>query len=170
MSWMMRCSFFVLTAFVCVSSAAAQSSTDPLVSALRERLMTAEAVAMSKFNSGAPVEDRTRERAVINGAVHQAVNMGIDADVTVSIFKAQIEASKVAQRAFLQKWQGRPPFPHVPDLAKEIRPKLDRLTSAILHGMLEARYRSEKVLAEGPSDPVYKEAWKIAIRPFRMSK
>jgi len=148
---------------------AAPSSEDALVAALRERLLTAESIAMAKFNSGAPVEDRSREKTVIFSAVHQAANMGLDADLALSVFSAQIEASKNAQRAFLLKWKGRSPFSYVPDLSKEIRPKLDGLTTVILKCLKNARHVSGKALQAGPKAPEYDAAWKTAIRPILRS-
>jgi len=144
----------------------APAKDDPLVAAIRDRLLTAESVAMAKFNSGAPVEDKPRERQVIFAAVHLAVISGVDGDAALAVFKAQIEASKAAQRAFLKKWAGYPKFAHAPDLARDVRPKLDRLTPIIIAGLRKDRYRTNAALKNGPGDPIYRESWKIAVEPL----
>ncbi len=146
---------------------AAIRADDPLVSALRQRLETAKLVAEAKHNSGAPVEDRVRERAVIDSAVRQAVKLGVDPEAAVKVFTAQIEANKVAQRAFLNQWKTVGPFTHAPNLATEVRPMLDKLTTQILLGLRAGRYRSGQALHAGPSGRIYGDAWRIAIRPLR---
>jgi len=146
--------------------ASAQTRPDPLLTALKERLLTAEAVAKAKFNSGDPVEDKVRERQVIFRAVRLAVKTGVDVELTLRVFSAQIEASKAAQRAFIAQWQGRPPFDPAPNLATEVRPKLDALTPRIVEALGHFPYRSAKALKAGPSDPAYAEAWKIAVAPL----
>lgn len=120
---------------------------------------------MAKHNSGAPVEDRARERQVILGAVRLAVKQGIDVELTLKVFTAQIEANKVAQRAFLAKWKGLPAFDAVPNLATQVRPELDRLTPLIVGGLRHIPSAS-KFSSLAPSDPLLKEAWRVAIQPF----
>ncbi|MDR3691889.1 MAG: chorismate mutase [Fimbriimonas sp.] len=140
--------------------------SDPIIVALRERLETAEAVAMAKFNSGAPIEDRIRERSVIFAAVHIAAQAGVDTDWTVRVIKAQIEANKIAQHAFIDRWKGRPKLKHAPDLAQTIRPKLDSLTRTIVLGLRKHDRWPRSVLLEGPKDDAYRLAWYVATSPI----
>jgi hypothetical protein len=53
------------------------------------------------------------------------------------VFRAQIEASKTVQRALYRRWQaeGAGRFDDAPDLARTIRPELDRLTTQLLRAM-----------------------------------
>ena len=141
-------------------------SQEPIVAALSERLMTADMVARAKRKSGAPVEDLVRERAVIHEAERQAGKIGIDMIFTVKVFKAQIEANKIAQRAFLARWKGLPPFATVPNLARDVRPKLDRLTPTILEVLRHRHFWPASVFGQGPTDPIYRNAWKVAIAPL----
>jgi len=166
----MRMWTLALILVMCESVAFSQSQSDDTLKAIRERLMTAKAVAMAKFNSGAAVEDEPRERDVLHRAVRMAVKLGADVELTVKVFEAQIEASKVAQRSFLQRWHGRPKFATVPNLATEIRPKLDALTPVILRGIKHHIMWTGAALNVGPSDPLYREAWRIAVSPFLTQK
>ncbi len=139
---------------------------DALALAIEERLLTAKAVAMAKHNSGAPVEDKQRERKVIHHAVRLAVQSNVDPEVALNVFTAQIEASKTAQRAFLTKWKGMPTFARAPDLAKEVRPLLDALTPRILAEIKKRRYRTRGELVPKRLDPIYRKAWAIAVKPL----
>lgn len=147
----------------------ATAKGDSLVSALQARLETASAVAMAKHNSGAPVEDRVRERQVILAAVRLAVEKQVDPEVALKVFRDQIEANKLAQRAFLAKWHQRPPFQNAPNLAREVRPKLDALTPKIIDGLRSRRYRTAAELSTTRMNPIYREAWKIATRTLMRS-
>jgi hypothetical protein len=55
------------------------------------------------------------------------------------VFRAQIEASKTVQRALVRRWQaeGAGRFDDAPDLARTIRPELDRLTTQLLRAMAD---------------------------------
>jgi chorismate mutase len=138
---------------------------DKLMDALYARLLTAKAVAMAKHNSGAAVEDKARERQVIFSAVRQAVKMQVDPEVALKVFAAQIEANKAVQRTFLAQWRGRPPFATAPDLAKDVRPVLDRLTPEILLGLRERRYRTPSEITSVRVDPLFRKGWRVATAP-----
>lgn len=148
---------------------AAQTPAEPgLGEALRERLETARLVAMAKHNSGAPVEDKVRERQVVFGAVRLAVKKGVDVELVLKVFTAQIEANKAAQRAFLARWKDLPAFDPAPNLAQEVRPKLDRLTPIIVSDLKRQRnLGGQELLRATPKDAVYRDAWTVAIRPLR---
>jgi len=122
---------------------------------------------MAKHNSGAPVEDKIRERQVIFGAVRLAVKEGADVEIVLKVFTAQIEANKTAQRAFLAQWNAQPPFNPAPDLAKEVRPQLDRLTPIIVRGLKKQTRLSRTELNAGPTGRIYREAWQVATKPLK---
>jgi chorismate mutase len=169
---------FVAAASLLLTGSVLADRGDParrLVSLLRERLLVARDVAKAKYNSGAPVEDRAREQAVIDEVSRLATAKHVDPQLAKAVFSAQIEASKVAQRAFLRRWAGHARFTEVPDLRREVRPKLDRLTDEILGalGAVSASKRTDLVRAAGhvawPRQDLYayQPAWRVAIGPFK---
>lgn len=95
------------------------------------RLDIAFDVAQAKYVSGAAVEDPAREAVVIDNGVKALP--GVDEAFLRAFWTAQIEASKAAQRALLESWikAGTPKFTNAPDLTRDVRPKLDVLTTAI---------------------------------------
>ncbi len=106
----------------------------PLLDSIGERLLIAEQVALSKWDSHKAVEDRPREQQVIAGATAQAPRHGLDEATVGQFFAAQIEANKLVQYAKLSAWhlQGRAPDTPRQDLAGQIRPQLDRLQARLL--------------------------------------
>ncbi len=106
----------------------------PLVETSAHRLQIAEKVALSKWDSGAPVEDASREAQVIQGAVKDGEAKGLDPAFVENFFKAQIEANKVVQYSFLSTWQRLGAVPaHAPvNLVKEIRPELDEIQKQLI--------------------------------------
>lgn len=101
---------------------------------MRERLAISKDVARSKWNSGAAIEDAAREREIIAALSHQAGVAGLPVPWAAQFFRAQIEASKIEQRTLHERWhrQGRGKFDAVPDLATDVRPRLDALTPRLL--------------------------------------
>jgi chorismate mutase len=126
-------------AFIIIGTSAArgQGAIDrlqPLVETSARRLLIAEQVALTKWDSGAAVEDLPREAQVITGAVRDGVSRGLDPTSVSNFFKAQIEANKVIQYSLLADWRrsGRAPA-HAPiDLVATIRPELDRVQTALI--------------------------------------
>jgi chorismate mutase len=120
------------------------AQTDPLESLLaliEQRLAISKDVARSKWNSGAPVEDLPRERAIVESIRKQAPDYGLDPTATAAFFQAQIEASKIVQRTRLAAWRAAalPQFANAPDLQRDIRPQLDRLTVDLLNALARAQ-------------------------------
>ena len=114
---------------------------EPLRRAIDQRLLLAQAVARAKWNVQAPIEDLPREAQVIQAAVTQGAALGLPAEWIESVWRAQIEASKTVQRELYAKWQAQHvgKFDDAPDLAKTIRPELDRITGQLLRSMAEQR-------------------------------
>ncbi len=162
----MRRFILAAMALTIVGSAGAQTK-QPLVQALRRRLMTAGVVVIAKFNSGAPVEDKVREAKVITRAVTLGKQMGLDPGFVRRVFQAQIEANKMVQRSYLAEWKGNQPFKAVPDLAKVVRPELDRLTLEIIKGMSAKAHWTANDFSGAPGDYHYTRAWQVATGPFR---
>ena len=103
------------------------------------RLMLATDVAEFKWNHHIPIEDAAREAQVIAALGHQASDLGVPQAWAEGFFKAQIEASKIAQNELFQGWDAfkRGQFADAPDLATVTRPKLDRITELLLHAIAE---------------------------------
>jgi chorismate mutase-like protein len=110
---------------------------EPLRQAIDQRLLLAQDVVRAKWNAKAAIEDLPREEQVIAAAVRQGVPLGLPEAWIRSVFRAQIEASKTVQRALYRRWQaeGAGRFDDAPDLARTIRPELDRLTTQLLRAM-----------------------------------
>jgi chorismate mutase len=104
--------------------------------------------------------------------------MGINPADSAQFFRDQIEASKVVQRSLYQLWTAHPAQRPAdrPDLGKQVRPELDRLTTDILHQLqatITARHagaqcavQAGQVLAEAakPLDQLHRDALAVALR------
>lgn len=103
---------------------------DRLLSLLQLRLRISEEVARAKWNTGAAVTDSARESRVVEAFLAEAERAGADPALAEALIRAQIEASKTRQTELMAGWtaERRPHFPHAPDLAGEIRPRLDWLS------------------------------------------
>jgi chorismate mutase len=127
----------VVTGPVAVASASpatTASHTTPaltgLVDVAARRVLVGDLVAAAKFGTGAPIDDPAREQVVLDDARARAVAAGIDPDVTVAIFRDQIEANKVIQRGLYARWTAHPEEvpTEKPDLVTVVRPLLDQIT------------------------------------------
>ena len=100
-----------------------------------ERLHLAREVAWVKFGSGAPVHDPVRETALLARIVAQAKETGVDPVRAETFFRAQIEASRLAQETFIAQWKSAPetrPTRPPRDLLTDLRPALDALTPRMI--------------------------------------
>jgi chorismate mutase len=122
---------------------------DNLLRLLDERLRISSLVAQAKWNSGGPIEDVAREAQVVEAFVTRSRESGLDEMVALPFMRAQIEASKVRQRALFHKWRERrqPPFAKPPDLVEEIRPRLDALTFKLRDALLRSMPLDPALLA-----------------------
>ncbi|QBZ87471.1 chorismate mutase [Pseudomonas viciae] len=128
------------------ASAPAPEALTPLLNAIGERLALADQVALSKWDSHKPVEDRQREREVIAAAVAQAPAYKLSGETVEAFFAAQIEANKMVQYINLSDWalEGKAPDLPRPDLVGQIRPQLDRLQKRLLQQLADfAPYRTD---------------------------
>lgn len=149
-------------AFAGVSAVAAQADpvvTDPAPHALKpllmtitERLRIADLVALTKWDSGQPIQDNDREAQVIAKARQQAANYAIDKDDAGQWLAAQIEANKLVQYGLLATWHtaGKAPQTKRPDLKNQIRPQLDELQTRLL-----AQYASFGPFKNNPACPAW---------------
>lgn len=106
----------------------------PLLATLNERLNIADLVALTKWDSGKPIQDSPREAQVIANARTLASARQLDPEDVAQLLAAQIEANKLVQYGLLAQWQaaGAAPQTTRPDLAQQIRPRLDELQTRLL--------------------------------------
>lgn len=114
--------------------APAQETLRPLTDVSAQRVLVADKVAAAKFGTPAPIDDPAREQVVLDNVRNLSVQLGIDPEVSVAIFADQIEANKVVQRGLYALWTAHPELipTEKPDLVKEVRPILDRITADLL--------------------------------------
>jgi chorismate mutase len=112
----------------------APASLQPLLVTMNERLNIADLVALTKWDSHKPIQDSVREAQVIANARKQAVTRKLNPDEVAELIAAQIEANKLVQYGLLAQWQaaGKAPDMPRPDLANQIRPRLDELQNRLL--------------------------------------
>jgi chorismate mutase len=113
------------------------AALDRLLALIVERLEVAPDVARAKWNTHAAIEDLPREQQVITTVGNSAATYGLSREDAEGFFRAQIEASKIVQRAMTTQFTAdrRPPFPTVRSLDTDIRPILDRLTPEMLRAL-----------------------------------
>ena len=112
----------------------APASLAPLLQAMNARLEIADQVALTKWDSGKPIQDSAREQHVIANAAQQAATYQLNPEDVSQFLAAQIEANKLVQYALLARWHaaGKAPSIARPDLVKQIRPALDQLQVRLL--------------------------------------
>jgi chorismate mutase len=111
----------------------APDTLQPLLATINERLNIADLVALTKWDSGKPIQDTAREALVIANARKQALEQKLDPDEAADLIAAQIEANKLVQYGLLAIWQAAHKAPDTPrpDLTK-LRPQLDELQIRLL--------------------------------------
>ncbi|MDQ1094745.1 chorismate mutase [Xanthomonas sacchari] len=120
----------------CALPARSATPLEPLLDRIVERNAIGDQVALSKWDSGKPVLDATREAAVIASVRAQAPAHGVDPDDAARFFGMQIESNKLVQYELLSRWhlRGRAPNSPRPDLAA-LRARLDQLQGEMLDAL-----------------------------------
>ncbi|MFD7223865.1 gamma subclass chorismate mutase AroQ [Streptomyces sp. NPDC059892] len=110
----------------------------PLTNLFAERLLIADKVAAAKYGTDRPIDDPAREEKILDDAAARAVGLGLDPDAVVAVFGDQIEANKLVQRGLCTRWDAHPEERPTqrPDLDKEVRPALDRITAELLNTLV----------------------------------
>jgi chorismate mutase len=127
-------------------AAAPAETLKPLLETLNERLNIGDLVALTKWDSVKPIQDSPREAQVIANARNLATERQLDAEDVAQLIAAQMEANKLVQYGLLAQWQasGAAPDTPRPDLAKQIRPRLDELQTRLLQQYADfAPYRHD---------------------------
>ncbi|MEV0323112.1 chorismate mutase [Streptomyces sp. NPDC050658] len=116
------------------SAPSAVHGLTPLTDLFAERLLIADKVAAAKYGTDRPIDDPAREQKILDDVAARAVALGLDADETVAVFRDQIEANKLVQRGLYARWDAHPEERPTqrPDLDKDVRPALDRITTQLL--------------------------------------
>jgi len=145
---LLTCALFGL--FACGAQAGtpapAPASLLPLLVTINERLSIADLVALTKWDSGKPIQDTARESQVIDNARKMAVSRKLDPDEVAELTAAQIEANKLVQYGLLAQWRAADKAPDTPrpDLVNQIRPRLDELQNRLLQQYADfAPYRND---------------------------
>lgn len=104
-----------------------------VIALVSQRLALAEPVARWKWAHHDAITDKPREDALLAATDKRARAAGIDPAFAQQFFRDQIEASKDIQNGLFETWRkSQPPEGTPPDLARELRPKLDQVTRALL--------------------------------------
>jgi chorismate mutase len=105
-----------------------------LIALVSQRLALAEPVARYKWARHEPITDEPREAALLKHVEDQARGTQVDPDFARQFFRDQIDASKDVQNALFANWRALKAAPEgtPPDLARDTRPKLDRLTQSLM--------------------------------------
>ncbi|KPG98228.1 chorismate mutase [Pseudomonas sp. RIT-PI-q] len=109
-------------------------SLQPLLVTMNERLSIGDLVALTKWDSGKPIQDTAREAQVIANARKMAAERKLNPTDVAELIAAQIEANKLVQYGLLAQWKaaGKAPDTPRPDLTRQIRPRLDELQNRLL--------------------------------------
>ncbi len=113
------------------SAANEQSAATEVFMLINERLGHMEGVANHKMHAQSPIEDRAREKVVIDKAVLSAKELGFDTQSIAQFFKIQIQVAKAIQHRVSADLLIQPNAKTFPDLHNDIRPELIRLSGAI---------------------------------------
>ncbi|WP_050479621.1 gamma subclass chorismate mutase AroQ [Herbaspirillum rhizosphaerae] len=121
---------------------AEQQKIDRLLTLMDQRLNVAVMVAQSKWNSGAPINDPVREQKILDDLSASLTNAGEgEKSFMRRFFQAQFDAGKLIQLDLHAQWRKdkHARFAAPPDLARDIRPELDRLTPLLIDALRQAR-------------------------------
>ena len=119
----------------CQTHTSSESEFTPLLTGIEQRLNLASSVAVHKWDQHLPVESTARERQVLAQARQLAPDYNVSPERAAAFFSDQIEANKIVQYTLLDRWTRlgyRPPATRL-DLAKDLRPHLDKLQITLLN-------------------------------------
>ncbi|WP_369169498.1 chorismate mutase [Streptomyces sp. R28] len=124
-----------------VRAAAVAPGLTPLTDLFAERLLVADKVAAAKYGTDKPIDDPVRERQILDDVAARAAGLGLDPAAVQAVFRDQIEANKLVQRGLYARWDAHPEERPTerPDLVKEVRPVLDRITTELLDALKDTQ-------------------------------
>ncbi|WP_051711179.1 gamma subclass chorismate mutase AroQ [Andreprevotia chitinilytica] len=134
---------FISLIFFSAAVCAAQGGPEQIVKLCVARLQLAEPVARAKWGhdgaGDAAIQDRAREATVIQSVKQLSKPLALDENYVAAVFNDQIEANKQLQASIMQHWRedGGPGEGTIPDLARDVRPKIDLLNRQIVATLAE---------------------------------
>jgi cyclohexadienyl dehydratase len=102
-----------------------------------QRLALMPGVAATKWQTHAPIADPERERVVIRHAGELAAPQGLDAEPVEGVFEVQVRLAREWEERLTADWKARG-FSFagpIPDLATQLRPQLDKVTTELLRAL-----------------------------------
>ncbi|MFB7053564.1 gamma subclass chorismate mutase AroQ [Streptomyces vinaceus] len=126
---------------VTVDGSAAQKSLRTVVQLTAERVMTADTVAAAKWGTSQPIDELTDEKAVVDAAVAQAAEVGLNQASAQRVSNDQFAVNNAVHGALFARWTAHPAQRPAqrPDLAADVRPALDRVDGQLLSALREAQ-------------------------------
>ncbi|MGW2518424.1 chorismate mutase [Streptomyces sp. NPDC001617] len=110
----------------------------PVASLAADRLATADLVAAAKWGTDSPIDDPAREQQVLDSVAAQAQRIGADPDEVRRVFRDQIEANKIVQRALFAEWTAHPEQAPTtkPDL-NVVRQTINRINADLVQSLAD---------------------------------
>ena len=153
-------------------------AVDRLSDLIAQRLDLMESVARHKWNQKQPVSSPEREQALLEELCRAGADAGVSKPVVEPFFKAQMAAARLVQERLMADWeksaQGR--FEDVPDLDKDLRPKISQLSrdaltqlaaiESVLGTQALTEYAQSKQVALTTSKPHLADALTVAFEPL----
>src|SRR5690348_14868634 len=102
-----------------------------------QRLALMPAVAATKWRTHAPISDPAREKVVIQHAGELAAPLGLAGEPVERVFEIQIRLAVEVETRLTDGWTAHGfnyPEP-IPDLATQLRPQIDRVTTQLLRSL-----------------------------------
>jgi serine protease Do len=115
------------------AEAKAAPQIDRLVALMQQRLTLMKDVAGAKWQAQELNADPKREAELLDQLVTQGQKVGLSADVVRGFFIAQFDASKQVQQMLFDRWRKESAeLKDVPDLQKDLRPKIEQVSQDLL--------------------------------------
>ncbi|MCL6668849.1 chorismate mutase [Streptomyces panaciradicis] len=110
----------------------------PVAALAADRLATADLVAAAKWGTDSPIDDPAREQQVLDTVAAQAQQIGADPDEMRRVFRDQIEANKLVQRALFAEWTAHPDRAPTtkPDLSV-VRATINRINTDLVRSLAD---------------------------------
>ena len=102
-----------------------------------DRMALMPSIAASKWIRHQAITDQARERAVLEAAASQADAVGLAREPVARLFEVQVRRARELQASLHDRWNrdGFNVAAGPPSLADELRPRLDRLTTALVDAL-----------------------------------
>ncbi len=122
-----------------VAVAADEPEIDRLVDVLMRRLQTGKDVACWKRLKNLEISDAAREKEVIEAMKNQAAAAGLkDMAYVESVARSQIEANKMLQKSYFDRWKGNEFRKGCTLNLEDIRQKLNTLGTEMVTALIAA--------------------------------